>query len=118
MGLERGKPGRCLRWTVGGALLGAPVACGHSETSAPNATAGASGSTAGASGSTAVSNAGAAQNNGLGVNPCPDGGADFGESVPPSGTFTQVSAGLHHSCGVRTDGTVACWGAGTSNGDC
>ena len=28
----------------------------------------------------------------------------------PSGTFTSVSAGRNHSCGVRTDGTIACWG--------
>ena len=24
--------------------------------------------------------------------------------------FTQVSAGGYHTCGVRTDGTIACWG--------
>src|SRR3990172_3871373 len=26
------------------------------------------------------------------------------------GTVAQVSAGGHHSCALRTDGTVACWG--------
>ena len=31
-------------------------------------------------------------------------------SPPPSGTFVSVSAGLSHTCGVRTDGAVACWG--------
>jgi alpha-tubulin suppressor-like RCC1 family protein len=25
-------------------------------------------------------------------------------------TFTQLSAGGSHTCGVKTDGTVACWG--------
>jgi murein DD-endopeptidase MepM/ murein hydrolase activator NlpD len=28
-------------------------------------------------------------------------------------TFTQVSAGWEHTCGVRTDGTLACWGDNT-----
>ncbi len=30
--------------------------------------------------------------------------------TPPSGTFVSVSAVLSHTCGVRTDGSVACWG--------
>ena len=30
--------------------------------------------------------------------------------TPPSGTFVSVSAVLNHTCGVRTDGSVACWG--------
>ena len=29
---------------------------------------------------------------------------------PPEGTFTQVSAGSFHTCGVRTDATLTCWG--------
>jgi hypothetical protein len=29
------------------------------------------------------------------------------------GTFVQVSAGLHFSCGLRTNGSVACWGDNT-----
>ena len=33
-----------------------------------------------------------------------------GQPAPPAGTFTQVSAGEQHTCGVKTDGTVACWG--------
>ncbi len=33
-----------------------------------------------------------------------------GRTLAPTGTFTQVSAGGSHSCAVRTDGTVACWG--------
>ena len=41
------------------------------------------------------------------------GSNNVGQSMPPAGTFTQVSAGQGQSCGVRTDGTtVACWGTG------
>jgi hypothetical protein len=29
---------------------------------------------------------------------------------PPAGTFTSVSAGQNIVCGVKTDGTIACWG--------
>ena len=29
------------------------------------------------------------------------------------GTFVQVTAGLHFSCGLRTNGSVACWGDNT-----
>ncbi len=43
---------------------------------------------------------------------------NFGQSVPPSGTFRSVTVGTYHSCGIRTDGTVACWGAGTHANDC
>ncbi len=28
----------------------------------------------------------------------------------PTGTFTQISVGYYVNCGVRTDGTLACWG--------
>ena len=31
-------------------------------------------------------------------------------SAIPKTEFTSVSAGRHHTCGVRTDGSVACWG--------
>jgi Ca2+-binding RTX toxin-like protein len=30
--------------------------------------------------------------------------------LAPAGTFTQVATGSVHSCGVKTDGTLACWG--------
>jgi len=30
--------------------------------------------------------------------------------APPAGTFTQVSAGGDYSCGVKADGSLACWG--------
>ncbi len=39
---------------------------------------------------------------------------DFGQATPPSGTFTQISAGSLHTCGVKTDGTLACWGKNDS----
>ena len=28
----------------------------------------------------------------------------------PVGTFTQISAGGDHSCGLRADGSAVCWG--------
>ncbi len=31
-------------------------------------------------------------------------------SPPGGGTFTQVSAGGNHTCGIRTSGTMLCWG--------
>ena len=31
-------------------------------------------------------------------------------ATPPAGEFASVSAGLFHTCGVRRDGAVACWG--------
>jgi alpha-tubulin suppressor-like RCC1 family protein len=31
--------------------------------------------------------------------------------VPPGIRYSQVSAGGNHTCGVKTDGTVACWGS-------
>jgi hypothetical protein len=30
--------------------------------------------------------------------------------MPPDGTFLQVSAGQYHTCGIRTDNTLVCWG--------
>ena len=42
----------------------------------------------------------------------PAGGGDNHDSrtKAPSGSFTQVSAGGLHSCGLGTDGTITCWG--------
>jgi hypothetical protein len=37
----------------------------------------------------------------------------YGQSSPPTGTFTQVSGGRYHNCGLRSDGTVECWGDNT-----
>ena len=38
------------------------------------------------------------------------GDNSYGQATPPSGAFSQVSAGYWHTCGLRTDGTLACWG--------
>lgn len=38
-------------------------------------------------------------------------GADpFGIRTPPAGTFTQVRMNRVYACGLRTDGSVTCWG--------
>ena len=39
-----------------------------------------------------------------------DGGIEYGQATPPGGSFTQVSAGDDHTCGVRVGGAVVCWG--------
>jgi hypothetical protein len=39
----------------------------------------------------------------------------LGQAEPPSGTFLQVSAGGRHTCGVRTNNTVSCWGSHLSD---
>ena len=40
------------------------------------------------------------------------GGPDprAGQASPPTGSFQSVSAGYDHTCGIRTGGTIACWG--------
>ena len=59
---------------------------------------------------------------GAGVATDPNGmdpeGRYFGQAIPPTGSFGDICAGYRHSCGVRTDGTLACWGLGTKIGDC
>ncbi|MBV9788868.1 MAG: S8 family serine peptidase [Chloroflexi bacterium] len=35
---------------------------------------------------------------------------DYGQSTPPSGSFSQLSTGGIHTCAIRTNGTIACWG--------
>ena len=39
------------------------------------------------------------------------GNNDAGQADAPDGTFAAVSAGSLHSCAVRADGALACWGA-------
>ncbi|WP_368666144.1 hypothetical protein [Nocardioides antri] len=29
----------------------------------------------------------------------------------PTGTFTSITAGANHACGLATDSTIECWGA-------
>ena len=35
----------------------------------------------------------------------------FGQSAPPKGTFTQISAGADHTCGLLADKSLVCWGS-------
>jgi len=35
---------------------------------------------------------------------------DVSQSTPPSGAFQSVSGGRYHTCGVRSTGSVECWG--------
>ena len=35
---------------------------------------------------------------------------EHGQSTAPSGSFTAVTAGWHHSCGLKSDSAVECWG--------
>ena len=37
--------------------------------------------------------------------------------TPPASSFVSVSAGWYHTCGVRSDGSVACWGSGVAGRD-
>lgn len=41
-----------------------------------------------------------------------------GQAAPPSDEFKSVRIGVNHACGVEIDGTVACWGAGTTDVGC
>jgi Regulator of chromosome condensation (RCC1) repeat len=38
------------------------------------------------------------------------GDNSFGQSTPATGTFTQISAGENHTCGLRAGGFANCWG--------
>ena len=40
----------------------------------------------------------------------PVGGLEAPSELPPTGPFVDVAVGGRHACGIRTDGTVACWG--------
>ena len=45
-----------------------------------------------------------------GPRPVGAGSGRMTKPTPPDGEFTQVSAGREHTCGIRTDQTVSCWG--------
>ncbi len=34
-----------------------------------------------------------------------------GQATAPDSIYTQVSAGVSHTCAVGSDGTIACWGS-------
>ncbi len=38
-------------------------------------------------------------------------GTTTAKPAPPAGSFSQVATGDTHTCGVKQDGTVACWGS-------
>lgn len=42
------------------------------------------------------------------------GSDDYGQATPPTGSFSQVSAGEAHSCGYGVDSTLSCWGYNAS----
>ena len=57
------------------------------------------------------------QSGGVVCDGCVFAGGWFGERTPerngadaPDGQFIAIAAGAVHSCGIRTDNTVACWG--------
>ena len=38
-------------------------------------------------------------------------GGDYdGQAIPPEGEFETIDAGSGHTCGLRPDQTVECWG--------
>ena len=39
---------------------------------------------------------------------------DQGQADAPSGQFTAIASGVFHSCGLRTNGTITCWGSNVS----
>lgn len=43
---------------------------------------------------------------------CVASAAGAGAPVAAAGGFTAVAAGYQHACAIRTDGSLACWGAG------
>lgn len=38
-------------------------------------------------------------------------GTPVGNGTPPDGSFLSVSTGGMHTCGIRADQTVSCWGS-------
>jgi alpha-tubulin suppressor-like RCC1 family protein len=35
----------------------------------------------------------------------------YGATKPPLDAFQQVAAGFGHACGIKSDGTITCWGS-------
>jgi len=35
----------------------------------------------------------------------------YGQSSPPAGTYTEVTAGYNHGCALAADESVSCWGS-------
>jgi hypothetical protein len=42
------------------------------------------------------------------------GANELGQKDAPEGAFAQIAAGGNHTCGVRPDGRLECWGGDTS----
>lgn len=40
---------------------------------------------------------------------------DCGQAQPPSDEFVQITAGRLHTCGLKADGSVKCWGIGATS---
>jgi alpha-tubulin suppressor-like RCC1 family protein len=48
---------------------------------------------------------------------CEASGYDCGQAqAPADDRFVQLGAGMVHTCGLKADGTVKCWGAGVTSG--
>jgi alpha-tubulin suppressor-like RCC1 family protein len=41
------------------------------------------------------------------------GNSDFGQDMPPVGTFSMLSTGSLHACALKEGGDAVCWGAGS-----
>ena len=92
-------------WLYGLAILTfvAPSACGRSsqvKTADASTATGTDTSTRADSGAALDSSVGDASN------VAPEGG----DGRTGANAFTQISAGVNHTCGLRTDGSVTCWG--------
>ena len=35
---------------------------------------------------------------------------EHGQATPPAGSFSSVSSGGFGTCGMKTDGSLVCWG--------
>ena len=45
------------------------------------------------------------------------GSDGYGQSSPPTGEFTALTAGQYHSCALSVDGSVQCWGSNSGYSD-